>query len=62
MTTKYLSYMLPADLNGVAVLRMAPHEYKVAPNIGKRNCIVLEELCKFVCKHLSHTHYFICFV
>ena len=40
--------MLPADLNGVAVLRMAPKEYKVAPNIGKRNCNFLEELCKFV--------------
>ena len=25
--------MLPADLNGVAVLRMAPHEYKVHPTL-----------------------------
>ena len=27
---------------------MAPHEYKVPSNIGKRNCNFLEELCKFV--------------
>ena len=27
---------------------MAPHEYKVAPKIGERNCNFLEELCKFV--------------
>ena len=64
--------MLPVDLNGVAVLRMAPHKYKVAHNIFWRSCANL--FCFFFSyfafhlapqagnSDLSLTHYLICFV
>ena len=34
--------------SSMVLLYSETHEYKVAPNIGKRNCNFLEELCNFV--------------
>ena len=36
---------------------MVPDAYKVAPNIGKRNCNFPEEVCKFVLVFFPMLHF-----